>query len=291
MKICELLERDRVTLSFEVFPPKQGGAFEPVLQTTERLSHLQPDFMSVTYGAGGGRSINAVAVADYMENKLGVTALAHLTCMSSTKDQIDQVILELQRAGIKNVLALRGDRPEDASLMDNHAFTYASDLIRYLRDKGDFCIGAACYPDGHVECENRSLDLEHLKQKVESGVDFLTTQMFFDNNVIYSFLYRLRDTGIKVPVVAGIMPVINTRQILRSCELSGTTMPSSLRAIVDRYQDKPEAMKEAGIAYATSQILDLVSNGIHGIHIYTMNRPEVTERIVSNLEHIIGTGQ
>ncbi|MBE6763271.1 MAG: methylenetetrahydrofolate reductase [NAD(P)H] [Ruminococcaceae bacterium] len=286
MRIDTLLNANKRMLSFEVFPPKPNTDVEPIRQAIDSIADMKPSFMSVTYGAGGGNSKNTVEIAKGIARK-GVTPLAHLTCIGATKDDIRKRLSELREAGIENVLALRGDRPKDMPSDIEGEYPYADALVRDIRDFGGFCIGAACYPEGHVECRDRAQDLSNLKRKVESGCDFLTTQMFFDNSVLYSFLYRLRDNGIQIPVVPGVMPVTNSRQIARSCELSGTSLPSRFRMIVDKFGDDPAAMKQAGIAYATEQIIDLFANGISAVHLYTMNKPDVAAAILSNLSEIL----
>lgn len=291
MKIRDILDSKKVTLSYEVFPPKAGASFEPVINAVDELCKDKPDFMSVTYGAGGGTSNNTVKIASHIQNDLNVTALAHLTCVSSTKEQVAKAIDEIKANGIENILALRGDIPKGGEYPVGEYYKYASELVKEIKSKGDFCVGAACYPEGHTECEHKEDDIKNLKLKVDSGVDFLTTQMFFDNNVLYNFIYRIREQGITVPVIAGIMPVTNGKQIARICQLSGTYLPARFKAIVDKFGDNPEAMKQAGIAYATDQIIDLVANGIKGIHIYTMNKPDIAESIKKNLSYIIGDNQ
>ncbi len=290
MKIREILEQGRPTLSFEVFPPKTEDKYETVEQAAKEIARLSPDFMSVTYGAGGGTSRYTVDIASVLNNEYHVPALAHLTCVSSTRQQVHHVLTELKERGIENVLALRGDIPKDKKVA--HDYRYASELIREIKKSGDFCIGAACYPEGHVESANKTADIGYLKEKVEAGCDFVTTQMFFDNNILYNYLYRIREKGVMVPVVAGIMPVTNVSQIKRICEMSGTYLPSRFKAIVDRFGDNPAAMKQAGIAYATEQIIDLIANGVNGIHVYSMNKPDVAWRIQESLSEIIpGTGK
>ncbi|MCI8608070.1 MAG: methylenetetrahydrofolate reductase [NAD(P)H] [Firmicutes bacterium] len=291
MKIRDILAREKVTLSFEVFPPKLGMPFEPIVGAVDRLCQSKPDFMSVTYGAGGGTGHNTVKIAAHVQNDLGVTSLAHLTCVSSTRQQVASAIEDIKAAGIENILALRGDLPKDGNYPVGEYYRYASELVAEIKQYGDFCIGAACYPEGHVECSHKEDDIANLKQKVDSGVDFLTPQLFFDNNVLYNFLYRIRERGITVPVIAGIMPITNAKQISRAVELSGTYVPTRFKAIVDKFGENPAAMKQAGIAYATDQIIDLVANGIKAIHIYTMNKPDVAESIRQNLSHIIGNEQ
>lgn len=287
MKIAELLAAKPVTLSFEVFPPKTDAAFEPIQAAVHDIARLKPDFMSVTYGAGGGTSDFTVRLASELQDVCGVTALAHLTCVSSTKEHVGRVLGELKARGIQNVLALRGDIPEGMD-RSNAVYQYAYQLIEEIHAAGDFCVGAACYPEGHVECDHQEEDILHLKRKVESGCDFLTTQMFFDNSVLYSFLYRILAKDIHVPVIAGVMPVTNGKQIKRICALSGTTLPARFRSILDHFGDNPAAMKQAGIAYATEQIIDLIANGVRGVHVYTMNKPDVAESILHNLSSILG---
>lgn len=288
MKISKLLKQDRVTISCEIFPPKKDDDFEKVRAAAEKIAALKPDFISVTYGASGGTSKNTAKIASLIQKEYGVTAIAHLTCASSTKEEVSGVIENLKTAGIENILALRGDIPAGAEFPAPDRFQYAYELIGEIKRHGDFCIGGACYPEGHVECASKDLDLDHLKQKVESGCEFLTTQMFFDNNVLYSFLYRALMKDIRVPVLAGVMPVINSRQIKRSCELSGTSLPPRFKNIVDKFGDNPAAMKQAGIAYATEQIIDLIANGVKGIHLYTMNNPDVAASIIGNLSDVLG---
>ncbi len=287
MKIKDILAQDKVTLSFEVFPPKTNLNYESVEKATTEIAQLKPDFMSVTYGAGGGTSEFTVDIASNLYHNYGVNSLAHLTCVSSTKEQVHRVVERLKEEGLENILALRGDFPKDRTLLENAEYQYASELIYDLKQLGDFCIGGACYPEGHTESANKEEDIKYLKEKVDAGCEFLTTQMFFDNNILYNFLYRIREKGITVPVIAGIMPVTNGNQMKRICELSGTYLPTRFKAIVDKFGDTPDAMKQAGIAYATDQIIDLVANGIRHIHVYSMNKPEVAAGIQANLSEII----
>ena len=285
MKIRDILAEGKPTLSFEVFPPKTQDAFASVEKAAEEIARLHPAFMSVTYGAGGGTSRYTVDIASSIKAQ-GVNALAHLTCVSSTREEVQSVLRGLKERGIENVLALRGDIPEGGPLA--HDYRYASELIRDIREfDGDFCIGAACYPEGHVESVNKTADIEHLREKVEAGCEFVTTQMFFDNNILYNYLYRIRERGITVPVIAGIMPVTNAKQIKRICQMSGTYLPARFKAIVDRFGDNPAAMKQAGIAYATEQIIDLIANHVNGIHVYSMNKPDVAEQIKTSLSEIL----
>ena len=290
MKITEIINRQRPILSFEIFPPKPGADFEPVLKAAEAIAKLQPDFISVTYGAGGGTSANTVKIASFIQ-QLGVTALAHLTCASSTKGEVETVLHQIKQNGIENVLALRGDIPEGSDFPQPNQYRYASELVEHIKKSSDLCVGGACYPESHTESNNWTEDILNLKKKTDMGCDFLTTQMFFDNNILYNYLYHIREAGITTPVFAGIMPVTNGKQITRICQLSGSILPQRFRAIVDKFGNKPEAMQQAGIAYATDQIIDLIANGIKGIHVYSMNKPEVAEKIAENLSEIIGTKQ
>ncbi len=287
MKIRDILKNEKPHISFEVFPPKTDAGYDSVLAATEKIAALRPSFISVTYGAGGGTSKNTVSIASHIKDDFGVTSLAHLTCVSSTKDEVHKVIEQLKEKGIRNILALRGDIPAESEFpLPNH-YRYASELIEDIRRQGDFCIGAACYPEGHVETEHKKDDIRNLKHKVDCGVDFLTTQMFFDNNILYNFLYRIREKGITIPVLPGIMPVTNKKQIARIGGMSGTALPERVRAIVDRFGDNQGAMQQAGIAYATDQIIDLIANGVNHIHVYSMNKPEVAEAIMNNLSEIL----
>ena len=287
MKIRDILKDNSPHVSFEVFPPKTDASYEGVRAATKKIAALRPSFISVTYGAGGGTSRNTVRIASQIKNDLGVTSLAHLTCVSSTKDEVRGVIGQLKEQGIENILALRGDIPADGEFpLPNH-YRYACELVEDIKSQGDFCIGAACYPEGHVEAAHKKDDIMNLKHKVDCGVDFLTTQMFFDNNILYNFLYRIREKGITVPVLPGIMPVTSAKQMKRICDLSGTVLPERFRAILDRFGEDPDAMKQAGIIYATDQIIDLIANGLNHIHIYSMNKPEVAEAIIGNLSAII----
>lgn len=285
MKIRDILGQGRPTISFEVFPPKTAENYEAVKEAALEIAALKPAFMSVTYGAGGGTSRYTVDIASALQEQGKVTPLAHLTCVSSTREKVHQVLGELKERGIENVLALRGDIPADGRV--EHDYRYASELIREIKEAGDFCVGAACYPEGHVESVNKADDIKHLKEKVEAGCDFVTTQMFFDNNILYNFLYRVREEGIRVPVVAGIMPVTSKSQIRRIGLMSGTELPVRFKALVDRFGDDPAAMKQAGIVYATEQIIDLIANGVNAIHVYTMNKPEVAAKIRADLSEIV----
>ena len=287
MKISELLQNGKITFSCEIFPPKPGADISRMWEVVQGIAELSPDFISVTYGAGGSTSKRTVEIASAIQEQHGIPALAHLTCVSSSREDIRNQLNLMKENGLENILALRGDLPKDDSIPALTHYKYACELIEDIKSQGDFCIGAACYPEGHVECERREDDIDYLKHKVECGCDFLTTQMFFDNNVHYNFMYRILAKGIHVPVIAGIMSVINSRQIKRSCELSGTQLPQRFRRIAEKFSDDPLAMKQAGIAYATEQIIDLLSNGVEHIHLYTMNNPEIAGAIVNNLSHIL----
>ena len=290
MKIIDLLNQNKPSLSFEVFPPKSETTFESVKSATEEIAKLRPAFMSVTYGAGGGTSQYTLDIAKNIKFLYGVPTLAHLTCVSSTRDTVKQKIDEIQSAGIQNIMALRGDIPD--SLKDSDRTTwdykYAIDLIYELKSANqDFCIGAACYPEIHPESATQKDDIKRLKEKVDAGVDFLTTQMFFDNNLLYNFLYKIREAGITVPVIPGVMPITNANQVERSIKLSGSFMPQRFKSLVDKFGYNPNAMKQAGIAYATDQIIDLYANGISNVHVYSMNKPDVAAKIQDNLSDII----
>jgi len=286
MKIRDILARGRPSISFEVFPSKKDVPLEPVKTAVARLASSRPSFISVTYGAGGSANANSVPLASFVQNECRTTALAHLTCIMASKEKILEETARLHAAGVENILALRGDVPPGGD-PGPEVFKHAVDLVRVLAEAGDFCLGGACYPECHPSCRHLEEDIGFLKDKVDAGLDFLTTQMFFDNNIFYRYLYKLRERGITVPVVAGIMPVTNGRQIARICQLSGTYLPSRFKTIVDRFGDVPSAMLDAGVAYATEQIIDLFANGINAVHLYTMNRPEVAERIMTGLRSIV----
>ena len=291
MKLTEIFEKGTPHLSFEVFPPKTTTAFESVKEATEEIAKLKPSFMSVTYGAGGGTSQYTLDIAKNIKASYGVPTLAHLTCVSSTRETVENMISRIKDAGIQNVMALRGDIPADRINEDRSKWTYhhAIDLIRELKESdAGFCIGGACYPEIHPESTDQKEDIKYLKEKVDAGCEFLTTQMFFDNNLLYNFLYKIREAGITVPIIPGIMPITNANQVARSIKLSGSFMPQRFKSLVDKFGSDPEAMKQAGIAYATDQIIDLYANGITNVHVYSMNKPDVAEKIQSNLSAIIG---
>ena len=287
MKIIDRMLEDRVNISFEVFPPKTEDTYDKVLGATDAIAKLNPSFISVTYGAGGGTSAYTLSLAQNLKNHANVTPLAHLTCVSSTASKIEQELNKIKSNGIENILALRGAIPEGLDICAMQ-YKYAYQLIEKIKDfDANLCVGGACYPETHPESENSVKDIQALKIKVESGCEFLTTQMFFDNNILYNFIMRLLKIGVDVPVVPGIMPVTNAKQIQRIISISGSTLPQRFVRIVDRFADNPAALKEAGIAFATEQIIDLYANGINAVHLYSMNNPEVAEKIKNNLTEIL----
>lgn len=287
MKIIDIIRSRDVTLSFEVFPPKTDAGLESVLKATHEIAKLRPAFMSVTYGAGGSTSKRTAQIAADLQDKYGTTVLAHLTCVAADREKVAEMVKTYQEIGVQNIMALRGDLPLDGVVSKD--YKYAAEMIADIKKLApDMCIGGACYPEGHVECARQSEDIEHLKAKVDEGVDFLTTQMFFDNNILYNFLYKIRGKGINVPVCAGIMPITNAKQVSRSVALSGSTIPHRFRTMVDRYGDDPDSMRQAGVIYATEQIVDLIANGVNNIHVYSMNKPEVAAGIQASLSSILG---
>ena len=291
MKITDILNTRSMTLSFEVFPPKKETGFESVKNATEQIAGYKPSFMSVTYGAGGGTSRYTLDIAKNIKDRFGVPTLAHLTCVSSSKETVRRQIDAMKEAGIKNVMALRGDLTPELEKTDRSKwdYQYAVQLIRELKENDeDFCIGAACYPEIHPESANQKEDILHLKEKVDAGADFLTTQMVFDNNLFFNFMYKLREAGVTVPVIPGIMPITNAVQVERAIKLSGSFMPQRFKSIVDYFGQDPASMKQAGISYATSQIIDLYANGITNGHVYSMNKPDVAKAIMDNLSDILG---
>ena len=291
MKVIDLLRKETLYLSFEDFPPKVNSSIHSVKNVTEENANLKPAFMGVTYGAGGGTSKYTLDIAKNIKDKYDVSTLAHLTCVSSTRETVKQRIEDLKNAGIENIMALRGDIPAELANSDRSTWHYnhAVELIRDLKESGaDFCIGGACYPEVHPESLNQKDDIKYLKEKVDAGCQFLTTQMFFDNNLLYNFLYKIREAGITVPVVAGIMPITNANQVARALSLSGSYVPQRFKSLVDKFGHDPAAMKQAGIAYATDQIIDLFANNITNVHVYSMNKPDVAMKIQSNLSDILG---
>ena len=291
MRLDDLFNQNKMHLSFEVFPPKTDTAFDSVKRATEEIATLRPSFVSVTYGAGGGTSRYTLEIAKNIKKNYGVPTLAHLTCVSSTKDTVRERIVQMHEAGIENIMALRGDLTPELEATDRSGWAYrhAVDLIHDIKESGyDFCIGGACYPEIHPESTDQRSDIAYLKQKVDAGCEFLTTQMFFDNNLLYNFLYKIREAGITVPVIPGIMPITNGNQVARAIQLSGSFMPQRFKTLVDKFGNDPAAMKQAGIIYATDQIIDLFANGITHVHVYSMNKPDVAASILHNLSDILG---
>lgn len=285
-KIIDILKTDDVCISCELFPPKQGTELQNSLEIVNKIAQVHPSYMSVTYGAGGSTVGYSATLAKEVQDN-GIPALAHLTCVQADEKKILAVLKQLEDCGVKNILALRGDIPNNLEGEKIGAFAHASDLMSFIKKQGDFCVGGAAYPEGHPESGSLAHDIENTKYKVDAGVDFLVTQMFFDNTILYNYMFRLLSAGINVPVVPGIMPVTNAKQITRICQLSGTKLPPHFRAIVEKFADKPEALQQAGIAYATGQIIDLIANGFSHVHIYTMNRPEIIGGIMNNLSEIV----
>ncbi|MGP1487954.1 MAG: methylenetetrahydrofolate reductase [NAD(P)H] [Peptoanaerobacter stomatis] len=287
MKISDILSKNKINLSFEVFPPKSDVALGAVMDTVRDIADLKPAFCSVTYGANGGTSENTVKIASYIENELNVCALAHLTCVLSSKEDIDEKLQKLKEHNIDNILALRGDIIDEEAFKNKKDLIHSSELMSYIKDNYDFCIGGACYPEGHLESKSKDEDVEYLKLKQDLGADFLTTQMFFDNNIFYNFMYKLRNKNVNIPIIPGIMPVTNVTQLKRIKQLSGAQIPPKFLSIADKFKDDVPAMKQAGIIYACNQIIDLISNGINHIHVYTMNDSDIAKRISDNLSYIL----
>ena len=285
-KIIDILKTDKVSISCELFPPKQGTELQNSLEIVNKIAQVHPSYMSVTYGAGGSTVGYSAALAKEVQDN-DIPALAHLTCVKADEEKIKEVLGQLRTNGIANILALRGDIPAGLAKDAIGSFAHASDLMRFIKEQGDFCVGGAAYPEGHPESGSLAQDIANTRYKVEAGVDFLVTQMFFENTILYNYMFRLLQVGINVPVVPGIMPVTNAAQITRICQLSGTKLPPQFRSMVEKFADKPAALKQAGIAYATGQIIDLVANGFNHVHIYTMNRPEIIGGIMANLSEIV----
>lgn len=286
MYIKNIFSEKKPVISYEVFPPKKDSPVETIYKTLEGLQDTQPDYISVTYGAGGSTTNRTVEIASLIKNKYKIESLAHLTAITSSAEEIDQILSSLKAHGVKNILALRGDLPQDGSisLEGSRRFRYAADLIGYIREQGGFSLGGACYPEGHPDSGSLARDVDNLKSKIEAGLDYLITQLFFDNDKFYAFMELAAKAGISnIPVTAGIMPVLNTKQIQHITALTCATMPKKFMRIMERYEHEPEALKEAGIAYATEQIIDLLSWGIDGVHIYTMNKPEAAKKITENI--------
>lgn len=287
MRIVDVINSDNPTLSIEVFPPKEDTKYEEIKVATEEIAALKPGYMSVTYGAGGGTSKFTVSIAENIEKNFGVPTLAHLTCVSSKKEGVRNQLQAIREAGISNILALRGDIPKGGENIESD-YRYATELIREIKEfDPSICIGAACYPEIHPESCNQTDDIKHLKEKVDAGCEFLTTQMFFDNNIFYNFLYKIREAGITVPVVPGIMPITNAKQLDRILGMTGTHLPLRFTYLLDKFGTDPNTMKQAGIIYASEQIIDLYSNGIKNVHVYSMNKPETSRKLMENFSEII----
>ena len=277
--------KDPLSISFEVFPPKKDGEFEAAFQIMDELSALKPDFISVTYGAGGSKSKKTIEIASYIQNTLHIPAMVHLTCVGNRKEEILAVVSEMQKHNLTHILALRGDRPKDMTdeQFQSREFTYASDLMQFLKANTDLHFGGGCYPEKHFECFSMESDLNHLRLKQDAGAEFFISQLFFDNDFYYSFLEKAAKKGITVPILAGIMPITSAKQIGTTVSLSGSSVPKALADIVAKYSDNPDDMRKAGIDYAVRQILDLRQNGVNDIHLYTMNKPKTAKEILEGI--------
>ena len=287
MKIRDLITQDKATLSFEVFPPKKDTDFADVEAAALGIAALKPDYMSVTYGAGGSTKGHTIQLAREIQEKYDVPTIAHLTCVRASRDGIKNALVEMKNAGIENILALRGDIPKNYDGQVFTEFSHASELVELIKESGDFCVGGACYPEVHPDSANKHDDIAGLKKKVDAGCDYLTTQMFFDNNIFFNFMYRVREAGINVPIIPGIMPITKRVQVRNAVKLSGCNVPERFKSIVAAFGDTETAMRQAGIAYATDQIIDLMANGVKHIHVYSMNKPEVAAGIQKNLSEIL----
>lgn len=283
MYIKDLFNTKKTVISFETFPPKEDSAFESVINAINEIAKMKPDYISVTYGAGGGTSKNTVEIVSKIENELNVTALAHLTCISSTKKEINDILNKLKQNNIHNILALRGDMPSDIDYNKNLDYKYAYELIGDIKRFGDFCVAAACYPECHQDCDSIQKDIEHLKLKVDMGVDFLISQLFFDNNKMYEFIDKIHSKNINIPIEAGIMPITNPKQINKMVVLSGASIPKEFKLMIEKYSNDIISLKKAGIEFAIKQIEGLIDYGINGVHIYTMNKPDVAQQIIKSI--------
>ncbi len=287
MSISTLFEHKKPTLSFEIFPPKRDGDLQSLYKTIEELAQLNPDYISVTYGAAGTeKNENTLNIAHHIKKEYGIESLAHLTCVSNDRKEIDDIFDRYEALGIENILALRGDIPKGLE-NENRTFQYAGDLIQYIKKTRRFTVGAACYPEGHIESKSKTMDLIHLKNKVDQGADFLVTQLFFDNDRFYDFQTEVRNMGINIPMTVGVMPALNRQQIERMVDLSGAHLPDKFKKVLVRYENNKEALMDAGITYASEQLIDLLSSGVEGVHLYVMNRPEVAKRLVSSVSNIL----
>lgn len=287
MKIRDLITQDKATLSFEVFPPKKDTDFADVEAAALGIAAFKPDYMSVTYGAGGSTKGHTIQLAREIQEKYDVPTIAHLTCVCASKEGIKTALADMKNAGIENILALRGDIPKNYDGQVFAEFSHASELVELIKETGDFCVGGACYPEVHPDSANKHEDIIGIKKKVDAGCDYLTTQMFFDNNIFFNFMYRIREAGISVPIIPGIMPITRRVQVKNAFKLSGCNVPERFKSIVDAFGDTEAAMRQAGIAYATDQIIDLMANGVKHIHVYSMNKPEVAAGIQKNLSEIL----
>lgn len=286
MKICELFKDNHTVFSFEIFPPKKDGSIETVYNTLDELTDLKPDFISVTYGAGGTQpGCSTREIVSIIKEKYHTESIAHLTCVNSAKSDIDCVIEEFKAHGVENVLALRGDINPD--IEPKKEFLHACDLIAYMKERSDLSFSGACYPEGHPEAPSLDEDIANLKRKVDAGASHLMSQLFFDNDYFYRFLEKARAAGINVPIEAGIMPCVNAKQIQRMVTMCGASLPHKFTRLIAKYGDSPEAMRDAGIAYAVDQIIDLAANGVDGIHLYTMNNPYVARKISESVSRVI----
>ncbi|WDV46547.1 methylenetetrahydrofolate reductase [NAD(P)H] [Clostridiaceae bacterium M8S5] len=287
MYIRDMFDKEKSLISLEIFPPKKESKIETIYDTIFKLKELRPDFISVTYGAGGSTKDTTIDVSSFIHRISNVPSLAHLTCLTSNKEELNITLDSLHKQGVKNILALRGDYPLEG-YHENHGFKYASDLVKHIKENYDFCIGGACYPEKHLECESLHQDIDNLKQKVDSGVEFLISQLFFDNNLFYEYKDKVRKKNINVPILAGVLPILNKNQVKRIIELTGCSLPKKIKKIIEKYEHSPNALREAGLAYAIEQIIDLLSWDTDGIHIYTMNKPKATSHILNNIKAIRG---
>ncbi len=286
MKISSLFGKGKTVLSFEVFPPKKTSPVETIYDTLGQLKDLSPDFISVTYGAGGNAANTVTCdIASYIANTLNIPSVAHLTCVYSTKETVLKQLEMFKEKGVENILALRGDvNPEIPRL---HDFEYASDLTAFIKANGDFHVSGACYPEGHLEAPSIVEDIRNLRHKTDAGAEHLMSQLFFDNSAFYNFREKALIAGINVPIEAGIMPVVNKKQIERMVSMCGASLPAKFSKVMQKYENNPEALRDAGIAYAVDQIVDLISNGVDGIHLYTMNNPYVARKISESIKNLL----
>ena len=288
MKISEILKRVCPAFSFEFFPPKDDDGFDKLFQTIDQLKRWNPAFVSMTYGAGGSTRAKTIDLVGRIKDEIGLESMAHLTCVGHSTDEIRLVLEDLKDRGVDNVLALRGDPPLGRTdfVKPQNGFGYASELVEFIRENFSFCVGVAGYPEGHIECSDKMLDLEHLKRKVEAGADFIVTQLFFDNRFYFDFVDRLRGMGIDVPIIPGIMPILSLNQIKRFTKMCGATIPDDLISRLESVQDDPEAVRQIGIKHATVQCEKLLLEGAPGIHFYTLNRSRATLSVLEQLKNL-----